>query len=83
MGERMNDSETLYINLNDSRCGNCDGSVHPNRMTCDILLGYNMDINGTPGCGKRWTKVSSDYFGMDDAVTDMRPDLEFIGVDKQ
>jgi len=65
---------TLIINRSDSRCGGCGASASPYEDAHVSRLGY------TPGkgCGEPWDSVSSDYFGMDDSIKAMRPDLPWI-----
>jgi hypothetical protein len=72
---------TLIINRNDSVCYNCGKSCDPKHKTHEINLGWNHEINGTPGCGIEWKYVTTHYWGetMVNAVKEMRPDLEFIG----
>jgi hypothetical protein len=75
---------TLFIDTWDSKCGNCGRSCNPRSKTHDINYGYDMKINGTPGCGVEWQFVSSNYFGVDglnENIKKMRPDLEFWGFD--
>lgn len=73
--------ETLYVGLNDSRCGYCGKSANPAQFTHEVLLGYGPD-NGRPGCGVRWKYVASTYSGQEaeDAVRLLRPDLEYVGI---
>jgi len=70
-------NNTLVINLSDSKCGNCGKSCNPEAKTHDINYGYDMEVNGTKGCGCRYEYVTSDYTGMEDRVKEMRPDLKF------
>jgi hypothetical protein len=67
----------LYINRFDSRCGNCNKSASPYENSHLSILGYTPG----PGCGAVFTEVASDYFGMQDAVTRIRPDLPWVGWD--
>lgn len=70
---------TLYINLFSSRCGACGNGVDPEAQTHEMVLGA-WGVPG-PGCGARFTEVSSDYAGTADRVKQMRPDLPFVGLD--
>jgi hypothetical protein len=63
-----------------STCGECGQSCNPRSVTHDVVLGYDLALNGTPGCGARWTHMSSDY-GED--LSWMRPDLIQIGYRKR
>lgn len=72
--DEMNES-TLHVGGWSSRCGACGKSCDPHSETHDVVLGYGPE-RGSPGCGARWTQVSSDY-GMD--LSDFRPDLPQVG----
>lgn len=61
----------LHINRSDSRCGACGKNADPaeNAHTMTTMHGV--------GCGATYVAVSSNYFGMEDRVRAMRPDLPF------
>lgn len=67
----------LIINRSDSRCGGCGKSADPHEDAHYRVLGYRPG----EGCGETFTSVSSDYFGMDEAIKSFRPDLPFVGFD--
>jgi hypothetical protein len=68
---------TLLIGRNESSCNACGGAADLNARSHDVLLGYGPS-NGQPGCGVTWTHVAATYTGTEDAVRQMRPDLEFV-----
>ena len=65
---------TLFINISDSRCGNCGKDADPYAEAHDRKLGWNPG----EGCGAVFTHLSSDYVGFEDRVRKMRPDLIFV-----
>lgn len=64
----------LIINRSDSECGACGQPATWSEDAHITRLGYNPG----EGCGAVWDAVSSNYFGMDEAVQRCRPDLPFI-----
>lgn len=66
----------LIINRSSSKCGRCDGNADPHEKT--HILGKDWGDNAGKGCGVYWRYLTSEYAGMDEAITDMRPDLELI-----
>lgn len=52
----------IVINRSDSRCEGCGKSASMYEEGHYIILGY-VD-NGQPGCGMKWTGVTSDYIMM-------------------
>jgi hypothetical protein len=76
----LNPPAVLWIDRNESRCGVCGKPTRWGTETHVTNLGWNREINGTPGCGVRWTHVCSNYaLSPDDdmgrSVRAMRPDL--------
>lgn len=71
-------SDTLYINRNDSLCGNCGLGADPYEKSHETLLGYG--IKKDSGCGQEWTKVSTQqrFEGIEQIAQDMRPDLDWV-----
>lgn len=53
---------TIRIGRSDSKCVECMRSASPSAPGHIINLGYDMKINGTPGCGEPWTAVEIDYY---------------------
>lgn len=70
---------TLHIGGISSSCGFCHRGVNPYAEKHNTILGYGKD-SGTPGCGIRFTEVTSTY-GHKKAVQEMRPDLPYVGLD--
>jgi len=72
---------TLYVNRNDSRCGECGKSAMPYQTVHDERFGYNPG----PGCGAVFTQIDSDYVGiyMQEWAEKNRPDLEWVGLDER
>ena len=70
--------DALVIDHSWSYCGRCGRGARPSEKTHATLAGYGNDKG--PGCGFRWTKVTTAYAGpeMERAVRDLRPDLEFV-----
>lgn len=71
----------LVINNVSSRCGHCGHACDPREKEHTKILGYpDAPMTGKPGCGVRWTRVTSDYAGsqIQQAIQDMRPDLEWF-----
>lgn len=70
----------LVIGSWSSACGKCNGSADPYDDGHNTMLGYG-DSNGRPGCGEKWTAVTSAYGdkGAIDATKRMRPDLPYVG----
>lgn len=68
---------TLIINRNSSTCGNCGYSADPYEKTHEHILGLTPGI----GCGIEWYFSSSMYTGMQEGVEEMRPDLQWRGLD--
>lgn len=74
--------ETLFINKSDSFCGACGKPANPAEETHETVWGYGglrNDKWAQKGCGVRWTHVGSEYRGggIESAVRNMRPDLEW------
>jgi hypothetical protein len=72
---------TLYINKSESRCGACNGGADPYEESHITLLGWRAVNDKMKGCGAEFDSVSSDYVnfpGLDEAITEMRPDLPRI-----
>lgn len=65
---------TLYINRSDSRCGACNKNADPHENA------HVMERMEGEGCGAAFDSVSSHYFGIQEAVVAMRPDLTWVGV---
>lgn len=74
----MKEKYTLYINLSNSRCGNCGKECDPNETRHIRECGYHAKEGNKDGCGVKWRYVSSDYFNMDESLIRMRPDLKLI-----
>jgi hypothetical protein len=69
---------TLLVNPSDSRCGTCGRPALPREATHKTAPGYG---GPEPGCGARWTHLSSDYGGGDglhEAARALRPDLTWV-----
>lgn len=64
----------LIINRSDSKCGVCGGNALPDQQTHETCPDWR---ETKPGCGVRWTHLSSYYVGME-SVKGMRPDLIWI-----
>lgn len=80
----MDEKVVLYINLSNSRCGNCNGGALTSQIVHDTEYGYSK-IFPRPGCGAKFTHVSSDYLdhnGLYDSIMASRPDLipEFMEI---
>ena len=69
--------ETLFVNQSSSTCGNCGDGCDPTSSTHDKIVGYGHS-GEQPGCGKTWKFITTGYLGAENAVKDMRPDLQFI-----
>lgn len=65
---------TLLINISSSRCGACGKNADPNE---DAHLNENM---AGEGCGAVYTGLASDYYGFEDRLKAMRPDLPWVGL---
>lgn len=54
---------TLYMNRSDSECGACGKNAFPQEEGHFTLAGWYLANDGErqPGCGERWTAVSSHY----------------------
>lgn len=72
--------ETLIIDRWYSRCNNCGFDCDPYEKEHLTNLGYDEEIRKTPGCGVKWTHITSGYigFGVENSIMAMRPDLIFI-----
>ena len=66
------DGATLIINHWESRCSACKKNADPAE---DAHYMRRMDGDG---CGAVYIDVSSDYFGMEDNLRKMRPDLAVV-----
>lgn len=64
----------LVINRFESKCGACGQPADPGEKGHIHQLGYQPG----EGCGFTWVYVTSDYTNMEEAVTEMRPDLEWF-----
>lgn len=71
---------TLFINVCESRCGNCGKGANPATTHHFEVLCYG-DSNGSDGCGIEWMYLSTDYIGASlvGAAKRMRPDLIWVG----
>lgn len=69
----------LLIGSSSSDCGMCGKGANPYAKTHDRIMAYGPN-NGEPGCGVEWTQVTSFYYGVEDIVKQMRPDLEYVTV---
>jgi hypothetical protein len=69
----------LFVNLSDSRCGNCGRGADPYEKSHTTLLGYGVKA-GETGCGIEWQYIASDYVGChaDEWAARERPDLEWV-----
>jgi hypothetical protein len=67
----------LTINRFDSHCNACGRGADPMETHHTTVLQYAPDP--PPGCGARFIAVTSDYLGMREACTAMRPDLPWVG----
>lgn len=67
----------LVISRSASLCTHCGRGCLPWETHHTTMAGY-ADYD-KPGCGAKFTAVSTNYFGLDDAVKEMRPDLPFVG----
>lgn len=67
----------LTINRFDSRCGSCRKSCDPYEEVHERPCGYDQH----PGCGARYTHLSSDYADLGPRCREMRPDLIWCGFD--
>ena len=68
----------LYINLDDSRCGRCNGNADPSEVQHLTIWTWTGTL---PGCGVTFTHTSTDYWPLPElvsAIIQMRPDLPFI-----
>lgn len=66
----------LVINRTDSLCTYCGKGCLPEETHHYTLAGYG--LSGQSGCGARFIAVGTNYYGMDDSVQEMRPDLPFM-----
>lgn len=74
----MTDRVLLIINRSDSKCGACNTGTDPNALYHAVQTGYG--TGGLPGCGARFTHVTSHYVGVEEAARRMRPDLEWVPI---
>lgn len=76
---------TLYINVSNSRCGNCNRGCDPRSQAHNIVYEYSKDSGKIPGCGIVWLYVASDYVGlnMKERCAEFRPDLIWNGYDEE
>lgn len=64
-----------------SRCNACGKECHSDHKTHDVNLGYNMKVNGTPGCGVKFTHEYREYlYRVNNSPLD-EPILVELGVD--
>lgn len=66
----------LIINRSASECAECCKGADPHEEQHDTVLSWSR--NPPPGCGARWTHVTSMYMGQDEVTAAMRPDLVFV-----
>lgn len=71
------DKVVLEIGMFSSKCQACGGGADPYEKTHSSLLGYGVK-GAARGCGKTFTHVTATYLNMDELVSKMRPDLEYI-----
>ncbi|WP_030237573.1 hypothetical protein [Streptomyces sp. NRRL S-350] len=65
---------TLFINITDSRCGNCRKPTMPSDTHHRDISGWNRRPGG--GCGARFINTASDYALVPaERLREMRPDL--------
>lgn len=55
---------TIEIGSCESTCVSCGRSASPNDDGHTTIYGYDMKVNGTPGCGEPWTAVRIGYLRM-------------------
>ncbi len=83
----MKNEAILYVNLWNSRCGNCNKGADPMLETHEFVYGYSAaterDKTGVqpPGCGAKFVALGSDYIGasIKEWGENNRPDLPWIG----
>lgn len=68
--------EAVVIDNFHSRCGACGRGADPMEPTHATVVGSER----TAGCGVRWTKITSSYFGTreQEVAQRLRPDLQWI-----
>jgi hypothetical protein len=71
---------TLYINLNSTRCGNCNKGAMPDDITHTKVYGYGVPENAL-GCGTTFDAIDSDYTDMKARCMTTRPDLPWVGAE--
>lgn len=52
---------TIEIGNSSSNCGNCHRPASYREDGHYTNLGWNMEVNGTPGCGEEWTDAVFTY----------------------
>lgn len=52
---------TINIGRSESHCMGCNKSASPSDDGHETIYGWDMKLNGTPGCGEPWTRVRIDY----------------------
>lgn len=70
----------LIINPMESICGDCGKGCDYTEHTHTTQMGYTSDCE--VGCGAVFDSVGSDYVGELGEVGCLRPDLEFVPVEK-
>lgn len=53
---------TIRIGRSESSCESCGKSASPADPGHIKIYGWDMKLNGTPGCGEPWTRVRVDYY---------------------
>lgn len=78
------EKHVLIINLSSSKCATCGKEAFPDTVTHDKVAGYG---GGQPGCGCKWTHVTTDYVDssgrVEAATRAKRPDLVYIPVENR
>lgn len=76
--------DTLVVDRSHSTCNACGRGASPYEAAHLSVLSWSDEERAKPGCGIAWTKVASNYVGlnMKDRCAEMRPDLEWVGFDE-
>lgn len=74
---------TLLVGSSSTECNNCGKGANPHDKTHDLQYFYGPESGKLPGCGIEWKFITPTYMGevANRAVREMRPDLQFIGLD--